>query len=382
MKRNFFAGLAALAMSSAPMTEAADIAQQMRHWWVECDQALYCKAETSGQSNDNDFMHLRLERWAEADSPIFVTVAPEHAFFEGTRIEFDIPGVMMGISGVVSSVREGNAASFSERRESALVDSFRKGNAGVVRVFFEGELGTVDYQVSLEGVTDVLTVMDIVQQRLGRVDAAVAWGASPSGSLSDIFPDGGDEDGGDDMGATDEGGDAHMEEGPNGSFIDLLAEEGTIPDEVLMPGYRMLDCPKLSESIQNAGVLLNRDETARRTYLVPCAIGKANVSYYVVVHDPRNGLEYETMEFQLPPGMNKPNRALVLNPVWNAYDQSMTITRFGNINRNCGAYEVHYWLPEARMFELALYREKKQCGGAQVQPEDFPIAWTIEEMGD
>jgi len=375
MKASTLAGCLFAACFFTPL-KAQDVAQQVRHWWVECDRNLYCKAETNGQSAGNEQMSFRLERRNEPNSPIFVTVAPERSLTAGLRIEFDIHNVINGISGTVGNIRDGNAASFSERRESVLIESLRKGSTGVVRVFFGGAQGSVAYEVSLEGVTDALTIMDIVQKRLGRVDAAVAWGPLAADSLSDIFPDSGKDD------DENAGADTHLEDGPNGSYIDLLVEAAKIPDQVLMYGYRVFDCPDFEQAISSNGVLLNRDETGRMAYIVPCNVGKANVHSYVVMHDPANGIEYEIMEFELPPAMNKPNRATVLNPVWNAYDQTMTITRFANINRNCGAYEIHNWISDGNFFELVQYREKTECGGPQVQPQDFPLSWTIEEMGD
>ena len=175
--------------------------------------------------------------------------------------------------------------------------------------------------------------------------------------------------------------DTCMEEGPNGACFNLLYEQRDLPDEVLFTGYRLANCGDPTRALSEIGAMYNRDSTGRTTYLVPCQIGKANVSYYVVVHHPERGIHYEPMDFELPPGHNKPNRIVVLNPFWDANIDVLEVTRFGNINRNCGAREIHHWLPDAKRFELQYYYSKTSCGGPQTQPQDFPLEWSIDEIG-
>ncbi len=175
--------------------------------------------------------------------------------------------------------------------------------------------------------------------------------------------------------------DSCMEEGPNGACFNLLYEAAELPDEVLFVGYRLADCGDPTRALSEIGAMSNRDSTGRTTFLVPCQIGKANVSYYVVVHHPARGLTYEPMEFELPPAHNKPGRIVILNPFWDPGIDVLETTRFGNINRNCGAREIHHWLPGENRFELQYYFAKDGCGGPQTRPEDFPLEWTIDEMG-
>ncbi len=370
----------------AVVATAQEVSQSVRMYWLECDANRACIADINGFSATNSFLTFKLERSILPNAPVLVTVVPEHDMPEGARIGFDIPGVAGGISGVAGYIGPDNSTSFAEPVDSALVDAIRRGTSLTVTVDHGGSLGSQAYTVPLAGAVDALTIMDVVQQRLGRVDAAVARGAQPAESMSDLYPSEGEEMGGEDMGgiagSDDESGDTHMEEGPNGSYVDLLYSESDLPDEVLMPGYRVADCGDLSGPLNEVGALLNRDQTARKTWLVPCKIGKANVAYYVVMHDPANGIHYEFFEFQLPPGHNKPDRMLVLNPVWLPDSNTMILTRHANINLNCGAYETHAWVPEGRYFELVEYREKKHCSGPQISPENFPVAWTIAEMGD
>ena len=79
---------------------------------------------------------------------------------------------------------------------------------------------------------------------------------------------------------------------------------------------------------------------------------------------------------------NKPDRAGILNPVIRADEDTIIATRYGNMNRNCGAYEIHRLNPDDGRLELNAYYEKRDCGGAQVAPKDFPLVFTLDEMGD
>ena len=384
MLKHFLFAVAACLPATMSLAQQ-EVAQSVRMYWLEGDSTGACKAEINGFTADYAALTFRLERSIAANAPVLITVIPEHDLTAGTQIRFDVPGITQGITGVAGYVDPGNGTSFAEPMGSALLDAIKRGRTMTISIAFGGNLGTQSYTVPLEGAVDALTLMDVVQQRLGRVDAAVARGAMPAESRSDLFPSMGEEIGGEDMGGLpedDDMGDAHMEEGPNGSYVDLLYTEADLPDTVLMPGYRVADCGDLAGPLNDVGALLNRDQTGRKTWLVPCKVGKANVAYYVVVHDPANGIDHAYFDFELPPAHNKPNRMLVLNPVWSPDSNTMTLTRFGNINRNCGAYEIHKWVPAGRYFELVEYREKRSCDGPMTRPEDFPLQWTIAEMGD
>lgn len=367
----------------------AEVAQTMRQWWVECGPRGYCWAEVNGFSADNQAITVRLQRSEAENAPILVILTPERTPVAGQVATFDVPGVVGGISGTIGAVNDGGFT-FSEPVNSALIKGFRLGTEMQIGIDF-GD-GRVVYTLPLAGAVDSLTIFDIAQQRLGRTDAAVAIGGQPVDSWSDIFPSEGEETGGEDMGGLvedtattasgdDDQGDAHMEEGPNGSWFDLVYEPGDLPDEVMFSAHREVDCANVIQSMAEVGAGVRRDQMGRMWYMVPCDIGKANVSYFVVLNDPASGVDYEQLQFELPITHNKPNRDKVLN-LWYDNDRDLLIvTRFGNVNRNCGAYEEHRWNATDRFLELQLYREKKSCGGPEQRPQDWALAWTIDEMG-
>ena len=304
-----------IALALLGSAASAEVAQSMRQWWVECGPRGYCWAEVNGFSADNQAITVRLQRSEAENAPILVILTPERTPVAGRVATFDVPGVVGGITGTIGAVNDG-AFTFAEPANSGLIKGFREGNEMQIGIDF-GDVRVV-YAVPLAGAVDSLTVFDIVQQRLGRVDAAVAIGAQPVDSWSDPYPGEGEEIGGEDMGGVaerttaaaedDDQGDAHMEEGPNGSWFDLVYEPGELPDEVMFSAHREVDCANVIGSIADVGAGVRRDQMGRMWYMVPCDIGKANVSYFVVLHDPASGVDYEQLQFELPLGQNKPNR--------------------------------------------------------------------------
>ncbi|MEM7439568.1 MAG: DUF1176 domain-containing protein [Pseudomonadota bacterium] len=368
---------------------SADVAQQMRQWWVECGRQGYCTGEVNGFSNDNDVLTFRLQRSEAENAPILVIVKPEHLVASGNRVTFSVPGVSKGFSGKVGNVNDGEF-SYSVPYDNPFIDALQKGRDLEISIDFEGELGQVTYRVPLAGAIESLTIMDVAQQRLGRVDAVVSRGIQPVDSWSDIFPSQGEETGGEDMGglvedqtavADDDQGDAHMEEGPNGSWFDLVYEPSELPEVVRNYAMGAADCRDYAAAMNEMGAGVRRDQQARMWYFVPCQIGKANVSYFVVLHDFDNAVSYRLLDFELPITHNKPNRIKVLNPYYDNDRDLVVVTRYGNVNRNCGAYEEHQWQPSDQFLELQVYKAKKSCGGPQTRPQDFALEWTIDEMG-
>lgn len=375
----------------APAATAQEVAQTMRQWWVECDRLGYCVSDINGFTADYEPVTLRLQRSAEPDSPVLILLTPETLITSGDAVIFDFMDGAQPILRNVGTTLD-NTITLTEPLDSPLLAAIMAGRAMTITIGFQGARGAQSFKVSLDGAIDTLTIMDVAQQRLGRVDAIVARGAAPADSPSDLFPSLGEETGGEDMGGDDGGdesgeiiedsGDAHMEEGPNGSYLDLIYSQDELPREVTRYAYEDASCGDLAKPLNEMGAVVNRDQTARITYLVPCQIGQANVAYYVVVHDPANGSNYALQHFELPPAQNKPDRTVILNPQWKADRNRLISTRYGDLNLNCGAYEIHTWNTTQLRFELLSYQHKKTCDGPQTQPSDFPLEWTRDEMGD
>lgn len=371
----------------APTVTAQEVGQTMRQWWVECDRLGFCVSDINGFTADYEPLTVRLQRSEEPNSPVLILLTPETLITSGDAVIFDF---LDGSEPILRKTDTAlyNTITLSEPVDSPLLAALMAGSTLDITIGFQGTRGAQTFKVSLDGAIDTLTIMDVAQQRLGRVDAIVARGAAPADSPSDIYPSLGAETGGEDMGADEGGeiiqdsGDGHMEEGPNGSYLDLIYSQDELPPEVVRYAAEDADCGDLTAPLNEMGAVVHRDQNARITYLVPCVIGQANVAYYVVTHDPAKGLDYALQRFELPPAQNKPDRVTILNPQWQADQNQLIATRFGDVNLNCGAYEIHNWIVAEQRFELVSYQHKKNCDGPQMMPSDFPMEWSIGEMGD
>ena len=59
----------------------------------------------------------------------------------------------------------------------------------------------------------------------------------------------------------------------------------------------------------------------------------------------------------------------------------LTSVTYASPNYDCGFWEKHRYEPDGDYFELVEYREKKRCDSKTTPPEQYPMVWTILEMG-
>ncbi|GGA19488.1 DUF1176 domain-containing protein [Neptunicoccus cionae] len=367
----------------APTAFAQDVSQAMRQWWVECDSREYCSADIDGLTKDYETLTMRIQRSGVANSPIQLELTPETLVNEGAALRFDIPGVIEGINRKAGKVTD-NSLTLSEPIGSPLLQGIMKGETLFVTIDFQNARGSQVFDIPLAGAIDSLTIMDVVQHRLGRTDAIVARGSAPVDNPSDVFPkDGiGPEGSEPEYSGEADAIDVPVAEGANGSSVEVLYTPAELPAAVLELGRAEAECGDPTVALNEMGAIVHRDATGQTTFLVPCQIGQANVSYYVVVHDPDSGSDYAIQRFELPPAHNKPDRVTLMNPQWLAEQGRLVSTVYGDMNLNCGAYEVHDWIAEEQKFSLSVYRAKADCTGPHVEPQKFPLEWTRAEMGD
>lgn len=122
-------------------------------------------------------MVFKLERGNKVDARIFVTTAPiGKTLTLRSHISVDIIGHDYEFFGSVQKVYDGNEAAFAESYTNKSIQKLREGRFATITVKFGDDIGTVACGVSLQGVSSVLAMMDVVQGRLDRVDAAVIRG--------------------------------------------------------------------------------------------------------------------------------------------------------------------------------------------------------------
>ena len=370
---------------------AQGLSQSARDWYVTCNDDLYCIAETPGTSNADNKMKLKLERSNKQDGSIFVTVNPGITLKEGMRVDISVLGQDYEAGGKISKIFKGNEMAFAGPARRELIEKLRVGNKGQVTVKFGGDVGTVVYDVSLKGVTTALLLMDQAQQRLDRVDAAIAWGGEPADSLSQAREPEGDEIVGED-GHEDQSEEAYAAantQAQDAAISDFSSDIGSgsrlysvneLPDAVAMPGFRVFECD-MENTLQGYGAIAQGAGNGNVIFMVPCQSGDVNIEHYIAMTGPKHGNFANTYEFETPPDFNQPNQSTIINPQFEAETGTLTSIQYYSPNSDCGVYSKHAYVADQDFFELLEYREKITCDGKYTPPENYDLVWTIDEMG-
>lgn len=354
-------------------------------WEISCKDTNYCIAETRGTGSNDEAFRLKIERGADPDSTVYVSLDPKTTLEIGMKARIEIEGEEenYGYFGIAEKIYSGNEMTFGGDADRLLIEKLRLGTNAIIQIEFGTR--TITYWVSLNGVTEALLRMDQEQGRIGRLDAIVAWG----GNLSDdaelekqeaarpVMPSEDPDAGSESMAAGVQPQQFFNADGDLESGIAYdLAE---VPDTVQMMGYRMMDCD-LQETVPMYGAQYYVEGDVM-TYVVPCRSADLNVPYYMVTHIPFNPSLDELHEFETPPHFNQPDRALVHNLFFDRQTWQVTGTTYYSDGYDCGVFERHEQQRESGEYTLMEYYEKTDCDGIAGPPEGWPLEWTEAEMG-
>ncbi|MBN9673584.1 DUF1176 domain-containing protein [Roseibium aggregatum] len=377
---------ASLAFTGGASAELAETA--FGDWTLRCNAKGYCIAETDGEGSNGEAFRLKVERNGKPASQVYVTFRPKTQLETGLRARIEITGEEenYGYFGKAGKIYTGNEMTFPGDADRALMEQLRLGQEALIQIEYGGATGTLTYEVSLAGLTHALLKMDEEQDRIGRLDAIVAWGGepaevqvllaeaepasdtpAPAAPADDLPPP---------VMPSQETNNSGLDRGARG----LVYSTGEIPDHVQMLGYRTLDCA-LDETVPAYGAQYFTEGDAE-VWVVPCTAADANVPYYIATHIPFDPSLDESYDFETPPGFNRPNHALVNNLQFDPDTNQITGTTYYSPNYDCGAFERHVFEADSGRYTLDEYLEKSECDGVTGPPEGWPLSWTIDEMGD
>ncbi len=359
-------------------------------WSVRCNDKNYCIAETEGESSNDEAFRLKVERGAKPGSDVFVTLRPTTKLDVGMRARIEIESLEednYGYFGTASKIYTGNEMTFGGDAHRDLIEKLRLGEDAQIQIDYGGSAGTLTYWVKLSGLTHSLLAMDREQGRIGRLDAAVAWGGLPADGSVAVAPAAAEPS------AAPKETQAAAPPPPPANDLPppvmpsqdagargLVYTVDELPESVQMMGYRTLDC-RLDETLPAYGAQFYAEGDVE-TWVVPCTMADANVPYFMAVHIPFNPSLDEWKEFETPPDFNQPNQALVNNLFFDPDTGQVTGTTYYSPNYDCGAFERHEMMAESGDYELVEYLEKSNCDGVTGPAEGWPLNWTIDEMGN
>jgi hypothetical protein len=353
-----WAGLVALALAAPAL--AQDYDRTLRDWSVACD-AVSCQALVTAvpEVAADGGLTLTLQRSAAPGAFVALTVTPERALAEGASVSFEVPGEIADVGGRVQGLTREGGASFALVADAPLLQAMRSGTELVIRVGY-GDGAPALWRAPLAGMTDSALVMDMMQNRVGRIDAIIAWGGAPPDSPSDLFP----SEGGMDQGPISLGAD--------GSYYDVVYTAAELPEAVAAAGASILECD-LAEALPAFGAQVVFEAGPGRTiWMVGCVAGDVNIGHYVVVDDPAAGLDHKLMDFA--PWPDGPRDVIVTNPEWAPGEAVLSTLAYGSPGYDCGVF-VTYRLEDGG-FERTEVREKAECDGEETGPEDYAPVWS------
>jgi hypothetical protein len=134
------------------------------------------------------------------------------------------------------------------------------------------------------------------------------------------------------------------------------------------------------DRLMNANVIGFDMSEESAIWEIPCqSFAYQASSVFAKVYTPAPGKEHEFLSFQGPRGRKRPTEpGVLLNATWNVRTRTVTSISLGRAAGDCGVLERHR-VTEEGTFRLIEYREKAECDGKVVKPEDFPLVYQLRQ---
>jgi hypothetical protein len=109
---------------------------------------------------------------------------------------------------------------------------------------------------------------------------------------------------------------------------------------------------------------------------VPCErFAYQTNAIFAHVYLPDPAIEHKFLSFQNPKGGKRSSvEGTLIDPEWDVKKRVVTSVSLGRGQGDCGTLERHRVTSEGK-FELIEYREKKNCDGKIIKPENFPLVF-------
>lgn len=353
---------------------------------MHCRDNRYCVALTTGKSEAGDKFVFKLERSDKPHSKIHITSKPDKVPLNlGDQVTVDVIGHEHQISGEVEKVFKGNEMAFAVETLGKDILKLRQGRFAEISIDFKGAGKKISYSISLQGVASVLAMMDVVQGRPDREDAAIVSGGEDASLVSNYdfsagkAPPAAQSDEKEEVASDPEANIEYPDEGEDDEDIGigsatLVYEEKDLPERVLMAGYRVFNCDFPSVLKGHGAQVIGLDPGVF-LYLVPCKTGDVNVEHYAAVEIAG---EVEALEFQEPASATGERISTIINPSWDNNRNVLVTYQHFSPNYDCGRFERHNLSIEEKMTYLAEYRLKENCDGKTTLLEEYPLKWNGE----
>lgn len=362
------------------------LAAAANEWAVTCGDDVYCIARVDLVEAKGGSARFKIERSNVADGKVYVTFGPSETLAVDMLVRIETLGTGFSHEGPVEKVYSRNEMTFSETARGPIVEALRGATLAQITVRFGGTIGTVIQDVPLSGLTEALLEIDTKQGRIGQTDALVAWGSKKPASSAVVeqtvapqveaqpqtttTP----EIAKSEAPATT---DTDSESAPVGSG-DIIYDAKDLPPEIADFASKF-GCD-LKETLPAWGANALGMGGGSVMYSVPCQNGDVNIESYVARKD-EGSVPAKLYQFENIPGSEPVWRDTIINPGFDPSTKLLRAIAYDSPNSDCGRFELHRYLAAEDAFELIAVRIKPDCDGAMTPPEEWPVEWTIEEMG-
>lgn len=147
----------------------------------------------------------------------------------------------------------------------------------------------------------------------------------------------------------------------------------SVPESLIAAANEAYECD-WRDALMRSPVTAFQTSEEGAVWDMSCAAGMHNVGHVVAqvyIADPNT---FSLMSFQDPPGRSRPSPHVLFNATWDAATRTVTAFASDRGLGDCGTFERHRYVDGE--FVLVEYREKPECDGTYVEPEDYPLVYS------
>jgi hypothetical protein len=158
-----------------------------------------------------------------------------------------------------------------------------------------------------------------------------------------------------------------------GIFQRRKIDKQLVARELKQSAKKQFDC---EDRMMNGEVIGFDMSEESAIWEIPCqSFAYQASSVFALVYTPAPGKEHKFLTFEGPKGHKRTNEpGILLNATWDVRARTVQSVSLGRSMGDCGVLE-RYRVTAEGGFRLLEYREKKECDGKVVKPEEFPLVF-------
>jgi Protein of unknown function (DUF1176) len=165
---------------------------------------------------------------------------------------------------------------------------------------------------------------------------------------------------------------------PPGANVPALFQRYTVPAKAFSPAFRkeVQKKFKCNSEVMKSEVIGYSMSEESALWEIPCdRFAYQGSSVFALVYTPAPEKQHTFLKTPAAPGLKRPTDAGVLmSPTWDIKTRTVTALTLGRGSGDCGTLEKFRVTPEGE-FALVEVREKPQCDGNAMPPEQFPLVY-------